>query len=89
MTLEVIRFPVQVSLADIPGRLRQLADDYEAGKYDGLPVTLLYVEGFKDGSVKVGCFGDNPSKWELVGLLTLAADKFSAEAGETRRAGGN
>lgn len=87
MTLEVVKFPVQVSLADIPGRLRQLADEIEE-QGDDRPLTLIHVEGYEDGSVNVGCFGDNPSKWELVGLLTLGANKFTADPGQTRRRGG-
>lgn len=75
--LTIVDFPVKVSLADIPGRLRQLADDYEAGKGDGLPKTFVFVEGHSEGTIRVGCFGDCPTQWEVVGLLTLAGGIFT------------
>lgn len=87
--LKIVEFPVQTSLADIPGRLRQLADEYEQGKFYGLPQTFVYVEGFEDGEVKVGCFGDCPSKWEIVGLLSLASRKFTPDEGDISRKGGS
>ena len=77
--LRVVDFPVQVSLAGIPGRLRQLADEYEAGKGDGLPRTLVFIEGHENGKIKIGCFGDCPSRWEVVGLLTLAGGIFNED----------
>lgn len=87
--LKVVEFPVQVCLNDIPGRLRQLADEIEAAGPDEAPLTMLYVEGFEDGEVKVGCFGDCPSKWEVVGLLSLASRLFTPEPGDAKRRGGS
>lgn len=87
--LKVVNFPVQVSLANIPGRLRQLADEIEADGIDREPLTFVYVEGYEDGEVKVGCFGDCPSKWEIVGLLNLASRKFTPDSGDVARKGGS
>ena len=87
MGLTIVDFPIQVSLADIPGRLRWLADEYERDP-KSLPETLVFVEGYEDGSLKVGCFGDCPSKWEVVGLLTLGASQFTPDEGDVSRKGG-
>lgn len=87
--LKIVDFPVRVSLVDIPGRLRQLADEMEAAGDDDMPLTFVFVEGYEDGEVKVGCFGDCPSKWELVGLLSLASRKFTPDSGDVSRKGGS
>jgi hypothetical protein len=87
--LNLVEFPVQVSLADIPGRLRKLADEMEMAENDDRPITLVFVEGYEDGYVKVGCFGECPSKWEVVGLLNLAAQRFTPEEGDVSRKGGD
>jgi hypothetical protein len=87
VTLTVVDFPIQVSLADIPGRLRWLADEYERD-HENIPETLLIVEGMPNGGIEVRCFGDCPSKWEMVGLLTLAASRFPPDEGNVSRKGG-
>jgi hypothetical protein len=88
--LKIVDFPVQVSLADIPGRLRQLADEMERRPHEEtMPLTFVFVEGYEDGEVKVGCFGDCPSKWEVVGLLELASRHFTPDEGDIKRRGGS
>lgn len=67
--LAVVKFPVQVTLMDIPGKLRdhaRLMEDRDR------PKTLLIVELDQDGDVSTYCFGDNPSRIESVGILRLA-----------------
>lgn len=84
--LKVVPFKYSASLRDIPGCLRKLADEIEAraGEENEL-LTLVYVKYTEDGSVQLGAFGDNPSKAEVVGLLTLAAGKLTAKPGELTR----
>lgn len=82
--LKVVPFTIKTTLSDIPGKLRQLADEFDAAP-ETMPLTLMWVQYADDGSILVGAFGDNPSKAELVGILTLAARKFTADAGETKR----
>lgn len=79
--MNVVPLPV-VNLSDIPGRLRGLADDL-ADEADTR--TLVWVRYRGDGEVICGAFGDNPSKAEVVGILQLASQMFSADAGELER----
>ena len=67
--LAVVKFPVQVTLMDIPGKLRdhaRLMEDRDR------PKTLLIVELDQDGDVSTYCFRDNPSRVESIGILRLA-----------------
>jgi hypothetical protein len=71
----------ETTLRDIPGRLRMLADKFDANP-DSVPRTFVWVQYSDDGEVTPGAFGDNPSKAEVVGILTLAAGMFTAEPSE-------
>lgn len=74
----------ETTLRDIPGRLRMLADEFDANP-NSIPQTFVWVQYSEDGEVTPGAFGDNPSKAEVVGILTLAASLFSPDASETVR----
>ena len=74
-----------VSLANIPGKLRQLADEMEIE--NAAPVTLVWVQQHDDGEITIGAFGDNPSKNEVVGMLVLASRLFTPESGYVKRGG--
>jgi len=67
--LAVVKFPVQVTLMDIAGKLRAHADTME---HRDKPKTLLIVELDQEGDVSTYCFGDNPSRVESIGILRLA-----------------
>ena len=77
----------ETTLRDIPGRLRMLADQFDENP-GSIPQTFVWVQYSDDGEVTPGAFGDNPSKAELVGILTLAAGMFTAESSETMRGAG-
>jgi hypothetical protein len=62
---------------------------FEARSDDEPVKTFVFVEGYEDGEIKVGCFGDCPSKWEVVGLLNLASRMFTPEPGDISRRGGS
>lgn len=81
--LSVVRIH-ETTLRDIPGRLRMLAAEFEANP-ESVPRTFVWVQYSDDGEVTPGAFGDNPSKAELVGILTLAASIFTPEASEVER----
>lgn len=63
------------SLQDMAGWLRVLADRLEAAKDQDVR-TLLIVTETIDGRIQPPhCFGDNPSRSEVVGILTRAAKR--------------
>lgn len=72
------------ALSDIPSMLRFAADRMESGE-DEIPETFLWVTKYEDGQIIVGAFGRNPGKCEVVGMLTLAASRFTADEGDTER----
>lgn len=66
------------SFRDIVGWLRRVADEIEAkGHADGDAelTTLLLLEVDAAGELHSRCFGDNPSRAEVVGLYQMAAIK--------------
>lgn len=46
-----------VSLADVPGRLRQLADEVERGDYGTVPAAVVVLEQTEDGATSAATFG--------------------------------
>ena len=74
----------ETTLRDIPGRLRMMADEFDANP-GTIPRTFVWVQYSDEGEVTPGAFGDNPSKAEVVGILTLAAGLFTCEPTETER----
>lgn len=71
-----IRDPL-LSLQDISGWLRRLADEIDA--CDGSDVrTLLLVNIDQDGKIGSRCFGDNPTRAEVVGYFQMAAIKAAS-----------
>jgi hypothetical protein len=71
-------------LVDIVAMLRSYASRLEAGIL-AMPETLIYVNRYDDGEIIVGAFGENPSKCELVGMLTLAGSKFTTDPTDSVR----
>lgn len=63
-------------LNDIPAMLRSAASRMEAS-IDEIPETFVWVTQYSDGSISVGAFGDGPNKFEMVGILTLAARLYT------------
>lgn len=66
----------ETTLADVPGMLRRMADDYQAGRREP-PRTLVWAEYRDDGSVAAGEFGANHSRAEIIGVLHIAAAKLA------------
>lgn len=74
------------SLLDIPGKLRQMADEMEADP-DKCPDTLLWVGRFDNSAVSLGMLGSYMDKFGVVGLLTLAQRKFNDGEGDAVHVG--
>jgi hypothetical protein len=70
--VELVKLHEAPPLTDIPGRLRHLAGLVERGEF-GSVVTALIVFDRVDGKLDSICYGDNPSRAEVVGLFTMAA----------------
>jgi len=74
----LVEFPIAAPLTDIPGRLRALAEEIEAGR---LPVETLVVVTY-DGSGRDGlgvrAVGHVPTLPVVVGLLELAKSDLCA-----------
>lgn len=56
---------------DIPAMLRKLADSLEAGE-EGSPETMFAITHNADEEIRFYGWGDDLSKAELTGLLTMA-----------------
>jgi hypothetical protein len=69
--MKVVQLRGEPSLMDLPGCLRHLADQIEAGKAEPLE-TLVIVKRHESGRLGCECFGVNPTRDEVVGILTRA-----------------
>lgn len=63
-----------VSLNDISGFLRKLADDIDAGDFNDVE-TLLILAATTAGELHSRCLGHNPARSQVVGLFQMAAIK--------------
>jgi hypothetical protein len=70
--LNVVPFRDVPSLMDLPGRLRWLADEIERSEVQNIQ-TMLVLQEDDNGEVSLACFGVNPSRSEISGLLLRAA----------------
>lgn len=69
----------RVSLADVPGRLRQLADEVERGDHGQVPAAVVVLELADDGATSVATFGFGASAGVVrsAGLLHLGLGVLS------------
>lgn len=69
----------RVSLADVPGRLRQLADEVERGDYGQVPAAVVVLELADDGATSAATFGFGASADVVrsAGLLHLGLGVLS------------
>lgn len=67
--MNVVPLRDEPSLMDLPGCLRQLADQIERGDVAPLE-TLVVVKRYESGQLGCECFGVNPTRDEVIGLLT-------------------
>lgn len=74
MSAQVVPLREVPSLMDLPGRLRHLADEIERCEVQNIR-TMLVVQENDAGELAIACFGINPSRSEVVGILTRAALK--------------
>lgn len=67
-------------LNDVPARLRLLADQVEAGQFDTVRTMLVVVERRQQGRPLLStlCFGENPERPHVIGLLHMAAAQRTA-----------
>lgn len=65
--------------ANIPEKLRQLANDIESGKYT--PKTIIIVQDLEDG-IDSQCIGYRPRYSATMGLLEYAKCMFYERAGK-------
>lgn len=72
-------------LNDIPAMLRHIAQTMEELAPEERPDTVLTVDVYGDGRVRLGCLGDNPGKFQIVGALELAKRLFSPDASAVGR----
>jgi hypothetical protein len=76
--VNVVKLHEQPPFTDIGGRLRRLADQIEDPE-NHQPRTVLTVIYQHDGTVTTRCFGDNPPRCEVLGLLQMAAANILEE----------
>lgn len=76
MTVREIK---RVSLMDVPGKLRQLAAEYE--RRSGELRTAIVVVGYTDGFVCVRGFGERTTALEATGWLHRALDVMTSGSG--------
>lgn len=72
-------------LNDIPAMLRHIAQLMEESLPEDRPVTMLTVSVYGDDTVLLGCLGDNPGKFQIVGMLEQAKALFSPCASRADR----
>lgn len=67
----------QVNLADVPGRLRALADELER---EGVRVRacVCVIDHADNSGLAIPTFGPDGDLLRTIGLLTLAASKLTA-----------
>ena len=84
MTLRLVtdnEDPTGPDYGNIPEMLRQYAAEIEAGQY-GEPISVtLVVERKEDDLMLLGC-GEEPSHYELIGLMEVAKLTAIAELGQ-------
>ena len=74
----------RVKLDDIPGQLRQMADDIDAGRFD--PASLLVVAPPEASKwPKIYGWGEALSDLELIAIFELAKGYFVANQTERSR----
>lgn len=67
--MKVVQLRDEPSLMDLPGQLRRLADQIERGEVAPLE-TLVIVKRYEAGQLGCECYGVNPTRDEVIGLLT-------------------
>lgn len=71
----LVEFPIKIKLSDVPGRLRWLADRYEANTEDDpLPETVVILDLTDAEIIDMRCFGECPSDLEIAGIFHLALE---------------
>lgn len=82
MTLNVVQFPENYTILDIPGGLRKLAEDIEAGDYVDSH-NLVWAIDCGDGQIEAGLLGPAPEPAMTAHfLLCLAQRKLECGAME-------
>lgn len=66
------------SLMDLPGCLRQLADQIEAGRTEKIETLIVLTED-ESGELGSRCYGVNPTRAHVAGLFFMAAHKTAGE----------
>ena len=75
--MNIVKLHEQPPLSDIPERLKYLGQRMlDLANEMGLPRTALVVIYNRDGTVTTKCFGDNPPRCEVLGLLQMAAENI-------------
>ena len=72
-----IREKPVVSLADVPGRLRLLADQIESGEYEDIAGTIILMPRHDDFPIIAG-YGNIEGEYSPITQLALASHWFIA-----------
>lgn len=70
--LRVVPISAKPPLSDVPGRLRDLASMIEAGEFGAVRTALVVLERIGP-KLSTLCYGENPERPHLIGLLHMAA----------------
>lgn len=68
--MNVVEFPIDVALTNVPGRLRKLADDIEAGKQPARIAIVVLVDN-QDNTALLG-YGEIGQSVEALGWIVRA-----------------
>lgn len=68
--MNVVQFPIETKLSDIPGQARNLAEGLEAGRFEGAMTALVILDC--GDRLEVLNWGDPISYHECIGIYEVA-----------------
>lgn len=80
MSVNVVQFPIESPLTDIPMRLRQMADQMESGGFGDMgKKSILIILSDPEASLRLCMLGQFLFKDQIVGQLQMAVIKTATD----------